>query len=152
MNMKSREVNGPYGLFAESDIVVEFFDCDPMQVVWHGNYLNYFEISRRALLEKIGYSYSEMEESGYAFPLVEIYVKYLEPLRHRDRARVKAVLTEYENRIKIKYEIRNSQTGHLTTKGISSQMTYNISTGNSCFVCPKLLTDKVEALIGTKRE
>ena len=149
--MESREDNGPYDLFAEAEITVEFYDLDPMQVVWHGNYINYFEIGRRALLEKIGYSYNEMKESGYAFPVIEISAKYLGSLRFRDRARVKAVLLEYENRLKIKYEIHNIQTGLLTTKGVSTQMAYDIKAGDSCFVCPKILADKVEALTGGKR-
>ena len=148
MNIKSREDNGPYGLFVETETTVELFDCDPMQVVWNGNYFNYFEIGRRALIEKIGCTYSELEEYGYIFPIVEISAKYLIPLRHRDHARIKAILTEYENRIGIKYEIRNTKTGLLTTRGFSTQMTYDIKTGNSCFVCPQVLTDKVKALIG----
>ena len=144
--MESREGNGPYDLYAEAETTVEFFHLDPVQVVWHGNYINYFEIGRRVLLEKIGYSYYEMEKSGYVFPVIEISAKYLRPLRFRDRIQIKAVLMEYENRLKIKYEIRNAETGLLTTKGVSVQMAYNIKDGDSCFVCPKILADKVEAL------
>ena len=139
--------NGPYGIFAEAEITVEFFDCDPMKVVWHGNYLNYFEIGRRKLLEKIGYDYTDMEKSGYAFPVVEASVKYCGYLQFKDRALVKAVLEEYENRLKIKYEIRNAQTGLITTKGVTTQMAYNMITNDSCFVCPQILYEKVEALI-----
>ena len=146
--MKSKENNGPYNLYAEAEINVEFFDLDPMQVVWHGNYINYFEVGRRALLEKIGYSYDEMEKSGFAFPVVEVSAKYLEPLRFKDRARIKAILAEYENCLIIKYEIRNAQTGILTTRGLSIQMACNIKTNESCFVCPQILADKVEALTG----
>jgi len=145
--MKSKENNGPYNIYAETEINVEFFDLDPMQVVWHGNYINYFEVGRRALLEKIGYSYDEMEKSGFAFPVVEVSAKYLGPLRFRDRARIKAVLAEYENCLIIKYEIRNAQTGLLTTKGSSTQMAYDIKNHESCFVCPQILVKKVEALI-----
>ena len=36
----------------EVTIRVPFFDLDPMQIVWHGNYLNYFEIARAALINK----------------------------------------------------------------------------------------------------
>jgi len=118
-----------------------------LRIVWHGNYLNYFEVGRRALLEKIGYSYDEMEKSGYAFPVIEISAKYLSSLRFKDRARVKAVLMEYENRLLIRYEIRNSQTGVLATKGVSAQMAFDIKKNDSCFVCPQILIDKVEALI-----
>ena len=145
--MQSRKENGPYGIFAETDFTVEFFDLDPMQIVWHGNYINYFEIGRRTLLEKIGYTYNEMKESGFSFPVVEISAKYMGSLRFRDRARIKAILAEYENRLMIKYEIRNIGTGLLTTKGASIQMAYNMKTNESCFVCPGVLLEKVEAII-----
>jgi len=145
--MISRQNNGPYNIFAEAEFTVEFFDCDPLQVVWHGNYINYFEIGRRTLMEKIDCDYKKMEESGYAFPIIEVSAKYLFPLRFKDRARVKAVLTEYENRLRINFEIRNVQTGQLCTKGQSTQMAYNVKTADSCFVCPKILVDKIEEVI-----
>ena len=148
--MKLHEGNGPYNIYAELGITVEFFDLDPMCVVWHGNYLNYFEIGRRALLEKIDYSYKDMEDSGFAFPVIEVSAKYLESLRFGDHAIIKAILIEYENRLKIKYEIRNRQTGVLTTKGMSTQMAVDVKAGESCFVCPKALIDKVETLIAGK--
>jgi len=146
--MKSKEDNGPYNLYAEEEITIEFYDLDPLQVVWHGNYINYFEVGRRALLEKIGYSYDEMAKSGYAFPVIEVSAKYLSSLRFRDRALVKAILMEYENRLLIRYEIRNAQTGVLTTKGSSTQMAIDIKNNDSCFVCPPVLVKKVEACIG----
>jgi acyl-CoA thioester hydrolase len=142
------KADGPYNISAEAEITVEFFDLDPMQVVWHGNYINYFEIGRRTLLEKIGYGYAEMKDSGYAFPVIEISAKYVSPLKFRDRARIKAILVEYENRLRIKYEIRNAATGTITTKGQSTQMAYDIKARESCFVCPRALIDKVERLTG----
>ena len=139
---------GPFNIFAQAEITVEFFDLDPLQVVWHGNYINYFELGRRALLEKIGYSYEEMEKTGFAFPVVEISAKYLRPLRFRDRARIKAVLMEYENCLRIKYEIINVQTGLPVTRGLSTQMAFDIKAGESCFACPQVLVEKVRALLG----
>jgi acyl-CoA thioester hydrolase len=149
--MESKENNGPYNIYAETEITVEFFHLDPLRIVWHGNYLNYFEIGRRALLEKIGYSYDEMEKSGYAFPVIEISAKYLSSLRFRDRAIVKAILMEYENRLLIRYEIRNAKTGQIATKGSSTQMAFDIKAQDSCFVCPQILVEKVEAFIGEKK-
>jgi len=146
--MEPKENNGPYNIYAEAEITVEFFDLDPLRIVWHGNYIKYFEIGRRALFEKIGFSYDEMEEAGVSFPIIEFSVKYLGSLRLRDRARVKAILMEYENRLMIRYEIRNAQTGQLTTKGSSTQMAYDIKAQDSCFVCPAILIKKVEACTG----
>jgi len=148
----NKEDNGPYNLYAEEEVTVEFFDLDPMQIVWHGNYLNYFEIGRRALLEKIGYSYETMKESGYAFPVIEISAKYINSLRFRDRARIKAILVEYENCLIIRYEIRNAKTGQIATKGSSTQMALDMRNNESCFVCPPVLIKKVEAYIGGKTQ
>jgi len=150
--MEKLNDNGPYNIFAETELTVEFFDLDPLKIVWHGNYLNYFEAGRRSLLEKIDYDYNDMEKSGYAFPIIEISAKYLDSLRFRDRALVKAVLMEYENRLRIRYEIRNAKTGIVTTKGLSTQMAFDMKTNESCFVCPQILIDKVEAFIRREKQ
>jgi acyl-CoA thioester hydrolase len=143
----SREENGPYGIFAETEITVEFYDLDPLQVVWHGNYINYFEVGRRSLLEKIGYTYYEMEQSGYSFPVIEVSAKYMGPLRYKDQARIKTILVEYENRLRLRYEIRNVRTGILVTTGQCTHMAFDVKAGESCFVCPQILVDKVEFLL-----
>jgi acyl-CoA thioester hydrolase len=145
--MRSRENNGPFNIFIEEQVNVEFFDLDSMRVVWHGNYFNYFEIGRRVLLEKIGYNYDDMEEAGFIFPVVEAKVKYLGPLRFLDIAKIKAVLMEYENCLRISYEVRNAQTGALCTKAVTTQMAYNFKANESYYVCPRDLIEKVEALI-----
>jgi len=150
--MKSKENNGPYNIYAETEITVEFFDLDPLQVVWHGNYINYFETGRRILMEKINYGYEEMVKSGYSFPVIEVSVKYIGPLKFKDRARIKSILMEYENRVLIRYEIRNAQTGALTTKGFSTQMAFDMKNNESCFVCPSILINKVEAHIKEQKQ
>jgi acyl-CoA thioester hydrolase len=133
-------------LSAEIEFNVEFYDVDTMRIVWHGNYIKYFEKVRCALLEKIGYNYSDMEESGWGFPVAGISVKYVNSLRFRDRVRARALLTEYESCIKIKYELYNAETGQLCTKAESTQMAVNIVTGESTMVCPPVFINKVEAL------
>ncbi|MDR2942682.1 MAG: acyl-CoA thioesterase [Treponema sp.] len=150
--MRSKENNGPYNIYTETEIDVEFYDLDPLQVVWHGNYIKYFETGRRALLEKIGYSYEEMVESGFAFPVTETTVKYPDSLRYKDRIRIKAILEEYENCLIIRYEIRNVKTGKLTTKGSTTQMAYDIKNRESCFVCPEILVKKVSAFINGDKQ
>jgi acyl-CoA thioester hydrolase len=136
----------------EIELTVEFYDVDSMNVVWHGNYIKYFEVARCALLDKIGYGYNEMKASGFAFPLTSITAKYISSLYFRDTIRAKAILTEYENCIKIRYELYNTKTGALTTKGSSTQMAYDIAKQESRFTCPKIFIDKVEALLEAEGE
>ncbi|WP_407425177.1 acyl-CoA thioesterase [Treponema sp.] len=131
-------------LSTEIEFKVDFNDCDPMRIVWHGNYINYFERARCALLDKIGYNYIAMEESGYSFPVTDVRVRYMKSLRFGDICRAKATLVEYENMIKIDFELYNTKTGELTTKGTVSQMCIDLKTGETQFVCPKIWLDKVE--------
>jgi len=134
-------------LSTETNFKVDFNDCDPMRIVWHGNYINYFERARCALLDKIGYNYIAMEESGYLFPVTEVKAKYVSSLRFGDICRAKATLVEWENMIKINFELYNAKTGDLCTKGSVSQMCVNGKTGESQFVCPKIFTEKVEKFL-----
>ena len=132
---------------AEAEFTAEFYDVDSMKIVWHGNYIKYFEKARCALLDKIGYGYNEMEESGWAFPVASISAKFINSLSFHDKIRAKAILTEYENCLKIKYELYNAKTGQLCTKGESTQMAVNVATWKSSMVCPAVFTGKVEALL-----
>jgi acyl-CoA thioester hydrolase len=136
----------PRRISAEIEFTVEFYELDPLEVVWHGNYLNYFERVRRVLLDRIGYGYAEMKTSGFAFPVTGVSLKFIRPLRLGDRVRARAVLEEYENRLRINYELFNAA-GEITTKGQSTQMAYDMAKNDSSFVCPQIFIDKVEALL-----
>ena len=126
---------------------IEFYDVDSMRVAWHGNYVKFIERGRCALLDKIGYGYLQMVEDGYAFPVTSLNIKYVRSLAFGDEARITASLIEYENRLKIRYEIYTVKTGVLATKAESTQMAVKIETGETCFVCPEKLIARVETLL-----
>ncbi|MBQ9494718.1 MAG: acyl-CoA thioesterase [Treponema sp.] len=126
---------------------IEFYDVDSMRIVWHGNYIKFIEKGRCALLDKIGYGYLQMVEDGYAFPIVELKVKYVRSLAFGNTARIVSTLIEYENRLKIRYEIYNDKTGELCTKAESVQLAVKMATGETSFVCPEKFIKKVEALL-----
>lgn len=130
----------------ETIISAEFFDVDAMNVVWHGNYVKYMEIARCALLDKIGYGYKEMVKEGFAYPVTSINLKYVRSLYFGDKAKVKTYLTEYENCIKIKYEIYNEK-GELCTKAESTQMAVNLATQESRFECTPWFIQRVEKIL-----
>ena len=132
---------------AEIAVVAQFYDLDPMKVVWHGNYARYLEQARCALLEKLHYSYPEMEQSGYVWPIVDLRVKYVRPVRYSQRIRVEARLVEYENRLKIAYVCRDDTSGEIVTKAHTIQLAVKIDTQELRLESPAVLLDKVrEAL------
>jgi len=132
-------------LSASVDFTVEFYEVDSMKIVWHGNYTQYMERARCELLSKIRYNYNDMEADGYAWPVVKIKVKYIAPLRFLQKARITATLVEWENRLRIAYEIRDLETGKVLTKAESDHMAVKMATGETCFVLPQEFVEKVKA-------
>lgn len=130
-------------LTATTDIQVEFFDLDPMNVVWHGNYVKYMESARCALLSKLNYDYKAMEKDGYVWPVVQLGIKYIHPLRFMQKVRVEVSLVEYEICLKLQYRFIDMETGKVITKAESSQMAVQIKTGESCLGSPKEFVEKV---------
>ncbi len=132
-------------LSASVDFTVEFYEVDSMKIVWHGNYTQYMERARCKLLSKIQYNYNQMEDDGYAWPVVKIKIKYIAPLCFLQEARVTATLVEWENRLKILYKITDLETGKLLTKAESEHIAVNVVTGETCFESPKKFIEKVKA-------
>lgn len=132
-------------LTVDREFCVEFYDVDPMQVAWHGNYVKFFELGRCAMLDRLGYGYREMEKSGYAWPVVDLRVKYIRPLVLHQKAIVRTSLLEYENRLRLGYRIIDPETGAVFTKGESTQMAVDMATLSSCFVSPACLLERVES-------
>ena len=130
-------------LSAEVEIEIPFFDVDPMQVAWHGHYVKYFEVARCAMLRRIDYDYPQMEKSGYHFPVVELYLKYVNPARFGQVVVARAEVLEYENRLKIGYRIADKASGRRLTKGWSVQVAIEAKTRELQFVSPKILLEKM---------
>ena len=130
-------------LSAEVEIEIPFFDVDPMAVAWHGHYVKYFEVARCAMLRKIDYDYPQMEASGFHFPVVEIYLRYVKPARFGQMVLARAEVLEYENRLKIGYQITDRASGERLTKGWSVQVAIDAKTRELLFVSPTILLDKM---------
>jgi acyl-CoA thioester hydrolase len=128
---------------AETELQVQFFDLDPMEIVWHGNYVKYLEIARCALLDSIDYNYVQMKESGYAWPVIDLHVRYAAPASFGQRIKVRATLVEWENRLKIDYVITDAVSGRRLTRGSTTQVAVDIATGEMCFVSPPVLFEKL---------
>jgi acyl-CoA thioester hydrolase len=132
---------------AEISIQAQFYDLDPMQIVWHGNYARFLEQARCALLDKIGYNYPDMAESGTGWPIVDMRIKYIRSIRFAQTIRVRATLAEYENRIRIDYRILDEATGALLTKARTDQVAVCATTGELRFESPAVFIDKVRKLL-----
>jgi acyl-CoA thioester hydrolase len=129
---------------AEVELEVPFHDVDIMGVAWHGHYVKYFEAGRGALLRALDYDYPQMRDSGYVWPVVECQLKYLRPARYGQKLRIKVRLLEYENRLKIGYEILDAASGERLTRGYTIQVAVAAASEELQFVSPTTLLERVE--------
>jgi acyl-CoA thioester hydrolase len=127
----------------ETEIEVQFFDLDPMQIVWHGNYVKYLEVARCALLDSVGYNYMQMKESGYMWPVIDLNVRYVASASFGQRIKVRADIVEYENRLKIDYLITEAATGKRLTRASTTQVAVDLESGEMLFVSPPVLLEKL---------
>ncbi len=117
---------------------VPFFDLDPMQIVWHGNYLNYFEIARAALFESCGINlYSYYELNKLIFPIIRTSTKHIYPLRYRDEIIIKATLADVRVKLVVDFEIRQIADGKICARGRTEQVTVKAPEMETIFKIPE---------------
>lgn len=122
----------------QARLKVPFHDLDPLNVVWHGNYLKYFDIARFGLFSAAGidlYRYSL--EKKYIFPLTKTSTKFISPLRHNDEFICTATLLEATVKIVMGFEIRRVMDGAVCTKGSSDQVAVKLPQMEIMFEIPE---------------
>lgn len=129
------------------DLQVAFYDVDSYRVVWHGNYPKYFEIARCHLLEKIGFTYADMERISHFFPIIDLQIKYVDSLVFDQHFTVTATLIEWETKLIIDYQIDDAQTQASITKARTTQVAVKMPERITQFEIPKELRDKMNRLL-----
>ena len=121
-------------------IEVPFHDVDMMEVAWHGHYVKYFEVARCALLDQFNYNYPQMRNSGYAWPVIDLHLRYARPARFGQTITVTATVREWENRLKISYLI-SDKNGQRLTRGHSIQVAVDMASEEMLYVSPPILME-----------
>src|ERR1700744_5951537 len=101
---------------SETTIRVRYAETDQMNVVYHGNYAQYFEVGRVESLRQLGLSYKELEATGVIMPVIEWTAKFLRPAHYDDLLTVRTTLRElpFAHRIEFHQEVYN-ESGKLLT-------------------------------------
>ena len=102
---------------ASVDIDVPFSHCDPLQVVWHGRYLEYFEAARMKLLRSIQLDAADLAALGFRTYVVDARIRYLKMLRYGDTARCTAWFSDYKPHIRMAYVLENLTQGVRSARG-----------------------------------
>jgi acyl-CoA thioester hydrolase len=113
-----------------TQIRVRYADTDQMKVVYHGKYLEYFEVGRAALIRSLGLPYSELETRGILLPVIEAFAKYRKPACYDDLLSIKAIVSELPKAtLKIDYQVFRSNEEEPLAEGYTIHSFLNVATG-----------------------
>ena len=100
----------------ETKIRVRYAETDQMDVVYHGNYAQYFEVGRAESIRQLGFTYKDMEAIGVVMPIVEWHAKYLRPAHYDELLTIRNILKELpdDHRIEFHQEVYNESEKLLT--------------------------------------
>lgn len=110
-----------------SHVRVRYGETDQMGVVYHANYIVYFEIGRTELMRSQGLDYAQMEQEGISLAVIDVGVRYHRPARYDDQLSILTRLTEASGvRARFEYRIERQEgdeaelicTGHTTLASI----------------------------------
>ena len=115
----SRSADTPAGAFAETRVRVRYAETDQMGVVYHANYLVWFEVGRVEFIRGIGLDYRSLEqEEGALIAVVEARARYKAPARYDDQLIVRTHLAGVRGSVvRFTYAVVRATDGVLLCEG-----------------------------------
>ncbi|MCH2490161.1 MAG: acyl-CoA thioesterase [Flavobacteriales bacterium] len=121
-------------------IRVRFNETDSLGIVWHGNYLSYFEEGREAFGRQYDLTYLDIQNKGFAVPIVESSLSHKKPLRYGDVATIETTFLDCKAaKLMFNYTIFNASKEVVCT-GKTTQVFTRTSNGELALLVPQFLT------------
>lgn len=125
-----------------SQVRIRFVETDPLGIVWHGNYIQYFEDGREAFGREHGISYLDQKEHGYATPIVKSSTDHKLPLRYGDIATVKTIYVDSPAaKMVFRYEVYNQDNQLVCTGETVQVFVDNIGNGELSLTIPDFFVE-----------
>lgn len=106
-----------------TEVRVKYGDTDKMQFAHHSKYIEYFEVARTEMLRYFGLPYKEIEDRGYALPVMEVNIKYKGAAFYDDLLLVQAIVKEIPvSKVQVFYKIYKKETMQLCVEGFTTLM------------------------------
>lgn len=105
-----------------------YADTDRSEMVYHANYLRFFELGRASMLRDMVCPYTEIEADGYVYPIIETGIKFYTPLYYDDPMWINTRPGELgKARIKFSYVITHAESGSIVCTGFTEHCALNSS-------------------------
>ncbi|ERJ11205.1 acyl-CoA thioesterase [Haloplasma contractile] len=107
-------------MISSREIEVRYSETDQMGVVYHANYLTWFELGRTKFFQDLGYHIMDLEQKGIIFPVREINIEYLTACRYGEVIIVETSVKKF-SKIKTVYQhVIKNKDGELKARGEST--------------------------------
>jgi acyl-CoA thioester hydrolase len=104
-------------------IPVRFSETDAMGVVWHGNYLKFFEDARESFGKEYGMEYLDVYAKGYFIPIVKSEISHKASIFYGEEALIHVTLEKHESaKIVFRYKVINNKTNQVAATGMTMQV------------------------------
>jgi acyl-CoA thioester hydrolase len=104
-------------------IPIRFSETDAMGVVWHGNYLKFFEDAREQFGRDFGIEYLDVHAQGYFIPIVKSEISHKASIFYGEGALVHVILEQHDSaKIVFRYEVINNATKQVAATGMTMQV------------------------------
>jgi acyl-CoA thioester hydrolase len=124
-------------LIDRKEICVRFSEVDSMRIVWHGNYLKYFEDGRESFGEKYNLGYMDVYKHNVMIPLVKIACDFKRPLVYGDSAIIETRYRPTEAaKIVFDYTVYRKSDNEIMATGSSTQV-FLTPSGELLLICPE---------------
>lgn len=140
--MKRRTQSKPKEITHTSQVRVRFVETDPLGIVWHGNYIQYFEDGREAFGRHHGISYLDQKKYGFATPIVKSSTDHKLPLRYGDIATIKTIYVDSQAaKMVFRYEVYNQDNKLVCTGETIQVFVDKIGEGDLWLTIPSFFMD-----------
>lgn len=103
-----------------------YADTDRSGVVYHANYLRYFEFGRASLMRDAAYTYRDIEESGYVYPIISTAIDYFCPLMYDDSMYIYTHPGDLQKvKLQFDYVITHESNGDIVCTGFTRHCALN---------------------------
>ncbi len=102
----------------ETTLRVRYAETDAMGVVYHTNYIVWFEVGRGEYSRQLGADYGQWERRGFLLPVTEVSCRYLAPARYGDLVVVSTWVEDVRSRmVTFGYQVRMQESGQVLADG-----------------------------------
>lgn len=102
---------------------IKFSEVDSMGVVWHGNYVRFFEDGREAWGKEYGITYLDVSKQGFVIPIVSMHCEHMNPLVYGDTAIIETTFVDTPAaKLYFDYKIYRKKDGALSATGTTTQV------------------------------